>query len=367
MIFAVTRGVRDEVDQLLAPLLGTSDEVQARHHIETLLIQHAQPIIRGVINKTVYRLGGEALAPANVQDIQEVEDLVSQVYLRLIHTLRHLSFRSDDAVIRSFPSYVATVSQNVCNSYLREKWPRRYRLKNRACYILSSDARFAIWEDSGAGRVCGLAEWRSKGIPAAAEQGIREVRDMNLPAAVSPDAPASEVATLIHELLCQTGAPVRIDDLVTVLAKELGITDRSADRAVRPAPHQHHRSQGDTAEEIAESAEQRLRLRWMWIEIEQLPRSQRAALLLALRDEHGDSLLRFLSDEKIVTMQEAARSLDIAASELAAIWEDLPLDDGRIAGLLGVERKRIATFRQAARRRLARRVAHQRTEARQHL
>lgn len=366
MIFAVTPDVPGEIDQLLVPLLGATDEAQARRHIEMLLIEHAQPIITSVINKTVYRSGAGNQRGSNVEDIQEAEDLVSQVHLRLVHTLRRLSLRSDHSAIRNFSSYVATVSQNVCNSYLREKWPRRYRLKNRACYILSSDARFAIWDDSGAGRVCGLAEWKSRAIPAAAEHRVLELRNISLLPVASSDASAPEVATLVHAFLSQAGAPVRIDDLVIVLAKELGITDRSADRNM-PELQRHLQAQGSAADELAEGADERIRLRWMWVEIVQLPRKQRASLLLALRDERGDSLLDFLSGEKIVTMREVARALELSAGELAAIWAGLPLDDAGIAELLGVERKRVATLRQAARRRLARRVRHQRIETGQRL
>jgi hypothetical protein len=356
----VRSDVRDGADPLLAPLLNPSGDIPAEHYIETLLIEHAQPIIKSVIDKTVFRFGAGVQSGSNIQDIQEAEDLVSQVQVRLVSTLRRLSSRENDAPIRSFSSYVASVSYNVCNSYLREKWPQRYRLKKRACYILSNDARFAVWEDVTAGKICGLVEWGPQEKSPAPDWRVHELQNHSRPlVAASTDASGRDVASVLHTILGQAGAPVGIDDLVTVAASALGAIDQTADQPFSVEGRRQSEALPGYGPEQSGGVEERLRLKSLWSEIAQLPRSQRVALLLALKDEQGDSLLRFLSAENIVTMHQISAALEIAMGDLVAIWPDLPLGDERIAAMLGAGRKKVAAFRQSARRRLARRVEHQ--------
>jgi hypothetical protein len=44
------------------------------------------------------------------------------------------------------------------------------------------------------------------------------------------------------------------------------------------------------------------------------------------------------------------------AEELARMWNDLPIDDMRIATRLGIKRQQVINLRKAARARLARRL-----------
>jgi hypothetical protein len=58
----------------------------------------------------------------------------------------------------------------------------------------------------------------------------------------------------------------------------------------------------------------------------------------------------------IATMREMAQALAMPAEEFAALWNDLPIEDARIAELLGLTRQQVINARKSGRERLARRL-----------
>jgi hypothetical protein len=97
-------------------------------------------------------------------------------------------------------------------------------------------------------------------------------------------------------------------------------------------------------------------LQALWREVAELPLNQRIALLLNLRDPDGGSAMHALPATGIVSMVELARLLGIDDAELAALWDQLPLDDLTIASRLGLTRQQVINLRKSARARLARRT-----------
>jgi DNA-directed RNA polymerase specialized sigma24 family protein len=342
----------------LAALMSADDERQADECIGLLLTQHADPVVRGVINRTVFRLGSSGPQNPNIEDIQEVEDLVSQVLLRLMEKLRGIKAQGRETAIRNFPAYVASLAQNVCNDYLRQKWPERSRLKNKTHYILSNDRRFAIWEDGSAGRICGLVEWRDQAPPVArVTLANMQIYSTALPAVSSEQRP-NDIVHLLDTIFRLAGAPLPIEDALKLLAAAMGITGAPGeqtwglDHVVSPGEIQYQHSPD------ARDAEARLEFEWVWHEICKLPREQRRCLLLSLSDDGGDSILAILLHDRLISDAELAKALEMDAQELAAIWHDLPLDDAGIAAILGVGRRKVSHYRLSARRRLTRRTEY---------
>jgi DNA-directed RNA polymerase specialized sigma24 family protein len=105
-------------------------------------------------------------------------------------------------------------------------------------------------------------------------------------------------------------------------------------------------------------------LRELWYEIRQLPPRQAAALILNLRDADGEGAIALLPLTGTASMREIAQTLEIPAGALAELWNRLPLDDATIARQLGVPRQQVINLRQAARKRLARRLHIKRRAAR---
>ncbi|HYR28103.1 MAG TPA: hypothetical protein VEU30_06525, partial [Thermoanaerobaculia bacterium] len=84
---------------------------------------------------------------------------------------------------------------------------------------------------------------------------------------------------------------------------------------------------------------------------------QRAALLLNLREpDSGNAVLLFVI-LGIADLDTIAEAIGITRDELAAIWDQLPLDDLTIAARLGITRQQVINSRRSARERLARRIS----------
>jgi RNA polymerase sigma factor (sigma-70 family) len=94
----------------------------------------------------------------------------------------------------------------------------------------------------------------------------------------------------------------------------------------------------------------------LWEEIGALPREQRVALLLNLRDRRGNSVLFLFPLCGVADFRRIAAVLEMPEHELLTLWNELPADDNSIAKLLGCARQRVINLRKASRKRLTNRL-----------
>jgi len=120
---------------------------------------------------------------------------------------------------------------------------------------------------------------------------------------------------------------------------------------------------GDTSVELADQeadvawrVEKRIFLQRLWEELRQLPLQQRVALLLNLRDHKGRGCIALFPATGVASIDQLAEAMEMRAEQLAEMWNELPLEDSKIAELLRQTRQQIINARQSARRRLARRL-----------
>lgn len=337
-------------DRVLAPFLEAEDAEAAREALGQLLESHATPLLRAVTRR---QLGGSA----PVQEGQDVEDVVAGALLRLAEQLWS-SRGARSAPIESFAGYVVATAQNACHAFLRRRQPERARLRSRLRYLLTHDPQLALWDGAGAEASCGLAAWRGQAASAEAAGRLAEMRG-RVAADVRPEGARSQAlafARLVRELLARAGGPCRLVELVVLLEDILGIvagpsasseglSDDSGEAAV-PSPEPSH---GDVIE-------RRVELERLWAEVRLLPRHQRMALLLNLRDAGGRGMIGLLPLIGLATQAEIAAVLEMSPQRLEAVWEDLPREDDWIAGELGVTRRQVINFRKCARERLWRRT-----------
>lgn len=132
---------------------------------------------------------------------------------------------------------------------------------------------------------------------------------------------------------------------------------------IKDSPHSDLDSDGqllsqlpDTRTNVATEVEKRIYLEKIWAEIGLLPERQRNALLLNLTDATGYGVITLLPVTGIASLRQIAEALGMSAQKLAEIWNDLPMNDATIAGLLGVTRQQVINLRKSARERLIRRV-----------
>ena len=149
------------MDQLLLAFIEATDEVQADACLATLIDKHAVPIVKEILGSTL-RFYLDNNGSASTQD---ANDLFNEIIANLLSRLRHIRNDRPQGVIADFRGYIAATAYNACNLYLRQKYPRRSRLKNRLRYLLSHDAAFALWTNEPSGLICGFAEWRNKTAP----------------------------------------------------------------------------------------------------------------------------------------------------------------------------------------------------------
>lgn len=300
----------------------------AEAEIERLLVEVALPVIRRIVARHVRRTSDAE---------RDAADLESTINLRLLHKLRRVA-ASRGAAIQNLDSYVATLSYNVINDDLRRRYPERTRLKSRVRYVLGRDPRLALWTAS-AGLVAGLKEW--SGSQAAVTAVTLDPAD-----ATRRMCDRDHPADALHALLEAIGTPVELEALIDHLAAlwNVDLAPREVDQQAAE-PH---------TEPL--QLENREFLRAIWSEIEQLRPMQRRALLLNLHDAETVNVVSLLVLTGTAPFEDLAAALELSPEELAAIWNDLPLDDLRIATLLNVSRQQVINLRRAARERLRRRL-----------
>ena len=149
--------------------------------------------------------------------------------------------------------------------------------------------------------------------------------------------------------------PIELDELVTAVASLLGISDQPIESiaeeedAVASVP--------DVAEpDPAWRIEKRMFLQRLWEELEQLPRNQRAALLLNLKETSGFGCITLFPATGVASVRQLAAAVEMTPESFAELWNDLPLEDAKIAELLGLTRQQVINARKSGRERLTRRL-----------
>ncbi len=316
-------------DPLLTELIVAADDSARRRQVETLVVEHATPLIRRIVSRC-------ARSDRHLRE-QDTDDVIATVTLRLIGKLRLLG--TEQGSIRQFEDYVATLTYNTVYDSLRRLFPERSRLKNRLRYVFTRDQRLSLWT-APSGVAAGVAAWNGSSIVA---QRIDLPGERATPAMLDHDAPAKALLAIFQHV----GAPVSLEALTDVTASLWGISDafrrvEEPARSVEPAP--------------LARAEARQFLSALWEEIRTLRPPHRTALLLNLRDGEGASAIPHFLLLGIARFDEIAAAAGVSSEKLAGMWSSLPLDDLRIAAMLGTTRQQVINFRKTARQRLARRI-----------
>lgn len=326
-------------DARLRGFLDAVDEVAADRELARLVGSEATPVVERVVR------GQLADLPA-----ADREDVVAGVLLRLTETLRGLRAGRREAALESLEGYTVATARNACRAFLRARRPQRTRLANQVRYLLCHDPGLAGWEGRGGVALAGLAGWRGRDRPAPAVAGAPPLER------AADQMPLGE---LLRRLLLHRGGPWPVGELVAALALLRGVHDAPA-VPLTPEPG----AEGEAPPlELAEGRpgqdrelEDRQFLGLLWAQVRELPRRQRVALLLNLRDDGGGDLLSLFPATGLARPRELARLLELPLEELEALWERLPLEDREIAELLGATPRQIINLRKSARERLARRL-----------
>jgi hypothetical protein len=336
---------------LLLQFIEARDEEQADLWLVTLINEHAVPIVREILGASLrFHLNNNSAAST-----QDANDLFNDIITSLLSRLRNIRNDHAQGAITDFCGYIAATAYNACNLYLREKYPRRSRLKNRLRYLLSHDATFALWTSEASGLICGFAQWRHKGGPSPQRpfEKIRQdpVEWIQTAGLANVGIDREQLSNLLNALFQSCGSPLKLDDLVNIVADIC----HEKDQPDEPLDTMTQLAAPNLDFEIM--LEQRHTLALLWQEVCELPCRQRLALLLNFKDARGQELVSLLPYTRTATIEQIAKAIEFPLVEFLRLWNKLPLDDATIAGLLGATRQQVINLRKCARERLERRMS----------
>ena len=334
-----------KIDVLLEPLLTEVSDDQADEILSQLITVHAEPVIKGVIR---FKL---RLNSFRETQREEADDIHQDVVLQLLAQLQRFRKIPDNHPITDVRGMAAIIAHRTCARWMRRQFPERHALKNRLHYLLTRQRGFALWQDGEGKLLAGFAVWQKQ------PQTIRSLPEVEkLPAhirSLKSDKP-QQLAELLASLFNYVGGPVEFDELVSGMAALQGISEQPLESLAddEDATFEAAAPEPDPAWRI----EKKFFLQRLWEELQQLPLNQRAALLLNLKDASGFAAITLFPATGAASVRQLAAALEIGVEELAQMWNDLPIEDTRIAELTGLTRQQVINARKSGRERLARRL-----------
>jgi len=340
-----------KIDSLLEPLLLSASDEQADEFLSRLITTHADPVIKRIIR---YKLH---LRSQHATERAEADDIHQEVLVQLLAELQQLRERPDACPIADVRGLAAMIAHRACSQWMRRQFPERHAFKNRLHYLLARQRGMSLWQNENRKLMAGFAAWQGQKEAATAERLRQMSDDEGLLAHIRflKTGRQQEWGRALGEIFNYLGSPVEFDELVRALAALLQIRDQpieSTDHNEDAIGFRAAAGEPDTAWQV----EKRIYLQRLFEEIRQLPLHQRAALLLHLKDAAGRDCIALFPATGIATLRQLAQILEMSAEKFAELWNELPLDDLRIAEMLGLTRQQVINARKSARERLTRRL-----------
>jgi hypothetical protein len=333
----------DSSDSMLAPFLNAKSESISDELLRAIIDEHADPIIKKILrSKLRVSLNGRG-----TQQNQDALELAGDLRASIISTLRALRQNPNQTAIANFSDFVAIKTYSACADYFREKHPQRWRLKSLLRRRLRQNPRFALWQAEDKRWYAGFSGRQETGSAAEAPDASESI--------THPTAAQMKSDEFLGVLFERSGRPVVFDELVRIAADTWHIHDPPAE-SIDTGDSERDDLFTSSEPRVDLALEQRLFFEQVWIEVCQLPVLQRAALLLNLKDSRDGGVISFLPFLGVASKEELARLLEMPYADFQKLWNELPLDDSRIAQMFGITRQQVINLRKTARERLARRM-----------
>ena len=330
-----------QIDPSLLPFLDASNAREEAAALARLNAEQIEPTIRRGLG---YKLGSSR---------QEHEELYNDIQLRLLKRLRALKQDPAGNQIVNLRGYVATVTRNTCDEYLRQRYPLRRSLKDKIRRRLLSHAEFALWEDREHDWLAGLSYWQE--LDHKPKEEHRELQERLKTELQWVDVHRLDLDDLLTTIFRVARGPIDLDELTQLIAGLWRVEDHPAE-SLDAVTNAALEEQPGADVNPATIIERRQSLQMLWREICQLPRRQRVALLLNLRNPNGINVITLLPATGVATFEEIAQTLEIPVHEFEQLWAQLPVDDLYLADYLGATRQQVINLRKTARERLLKRM-----------
>jgi len=338
-----------KIDVLLEPLLTAASDEQVDQFLSQLITEHAEPVIKGVVR---FKLRLNSYREA---ERAEADDIHQEVVLQLLAQLQRFRKLPAGNPISDVRGMAAVIAHRTCARWMRRQFPERHALKNRLHYLITRQRGFALWQAQDGKSVAGFEVWQKEHKAAKAARHLSDVEALpDHIRALRSDKPQG-LADAVAAIFNHAGGPMEFDELVSAIAALQGISDQPIESLAED--EDAGASMPSSAEpDQAWRMEKRMFLQRLWDELQQLPLNQRSALLLNLKDASGFGCITLFPATGIATVRQLAGVLQISVESFAQVWNDLPLEDSKIAELLGLTRQQVINARKSGRERLARRL-----------
>jgi RNA polymerase sigma factor (sigma-70 family) len=334
-----------KIDVLLEPLLAETREYQADALLSHLITNHAEPVIKGVVR---FKL---RLNSAREFQRAEADDLQQEATLQLVAQLQRFRKLPADNPITDLRGFAAIIAHRTCARWMRKQFPERHALKNRLHYLLSRQRGLALWQHENGKLVAGYAAWQEENRAPSVTR-LSEIESLPTHIRALIGSKPLQLAQALATIFDYARGPIEFDELVRGVAAIQGISDQPLESLANDDVFEPAATEPDPAWRI----EKKMFLQRLWEELQQLPVNQRAALLLNLKDASGHGCITLFPATGVASIRQLANALEITAERFAGVWHDLPLEDARIAELLGLTRQQVINARKSGRERLARRL-----------
>jgi hypothetical protein len=335
-------------DDILAAFLDAKSQSISNELLWAIVDEHANPIITKIL-KSKLRV---SLNERGTQQNQDALEIAGDLRTTIISILRALKENPTRRPIVSFPDFVAIKTYSACVDYFREKHPQRWRLKSLLRRRLRQNPRFALWQAEDKRWYASFSERQETGTEAEESDAYDSVwrpKDGKL-----SDAQIKSDEFLVA-LFERSGGPIGFDEVVKIAAETWHIHDPPTE-SIETGYSERDNPFTSSEPRVDLALEQRLFFEQVWREVGQLPVLQRAALLLNLRDSRDGGVISFLPFLGVASKEELARLLELPSEDFQKLWNELPLDDFRIAQMFGITRQQVINLRKTARERLVRRT-----------
>lgn len=338
-----------QIDALLTPLLHEASDEQADELLSHLITTHAEPVIKNVIR---FKL---RLSSYRERQRAEADDIHQEAVLQLVTQLQRFRQAPDGNPIVDMRGMAAVIAHRTCARWMRRQFPERHAVKNRLHYLLTRQRGFALWQDSEDKLVAGFSAWKDQHKSVATIRSLGEIEKLPANLRSLKIGKPQELAEAVASIFNYAAGPIEFDELVSTVAALQGISDQPIE-SLAVDDDAGAELMATSEADPAWRTEKRMFLQRLWEELQQLPKNQRAALLLNLRDASGQGCITLFPATGIATVRQLAAALELSPEAFAEIWNDLPLEDTRIAELVGLTRQQVINARKSGRERLARRL-----------
>jgi len=317
---------------------------------DEIILERAAPIIKDIIRRRL----GQRVDQTRIANIDSVgADLYHEVIVKLAERLNDLQI-NPGRPINNFSQYVARVTINVCNDYLRLKHPVRYRLKHSLRFLIDRHPDFSMWSSTDDELVVGFKDWMGQKSPIdSAGDKLLNLNPAQIKALLKSEkwGNAIRLSSLVGRIFSFLGAPISFERFVDIVAHALEIEDHSFESLDSRQWYWEELIIDQTLEIHSQLAAKEI-LTALWLEACQLPKNQRQVFCLTFTDDDGSDIVSLLVDFEIRSLKEIAEDIEMPLANLSKLWPFLPLKNPFIATEMKVTAEQVSKWRHRAGRKM---------------